>query len=85
MSKIYIRTSDIFNIEDAKKRTAYFNFCREKALKCGLICDCHIKGEKTTLFMEGSKLQYIKYYLATLLKTEYKTDGIKRLISIIFT
>ena len=85
MSKNYIKTSDIFNIEDAKKRTAYFNFCREKALKCGLICDYHIEGKNTTLFMEGSKLQYIKYYLATLLKTKYKTDGIKRLISIIFT
>ena len=85
MSKNYIKTSDIFNIEDAKKRTAYFNFCREKALKFGLICDYHIEGKNTTLFMEGSKLQYIKYYLATLLKTKYKTDGIKRLISIIFT
>ena len=80
MSKIYIKTSDIFNFEDAKKRMKYFNFCRKKALKCGLICKCHIEGEKTTLFMEGSKLQYIKYYLATLLANEYKTDGIKRLI-----
>ena len=85
MSKNYIKTSDIFDIKDAKKRTAYFNFCLEKALKCGLICDYHIEGKNTTLFMEGSKLQYIKYYLATLLKTKYKTDGIKRLISIIFT
>ena len=84
MSKIYIRTSDIFNIEDAKKRMKYFNFCHEKALKCGLTCKCHIEGKNTTLFMEGSKLQYIKYYLATLLNTKYKTDGIKRLISIIF-
>ena len=85
MSKIYIRTSDIFDLEDAKKRMTYFNFCHEKALKCGLTCKCHIEGKNTTLFMEGSKLQYIKYYLATLLKTEYKTDSIKRLISIIFT
>lgn len=84
MSKKYIETLDIFNIEDAKKRMAYFNFCREKALKCGLICKCHIEGKNTTLFMEGSKLQYIKYYLAILLKTEYKMDGIKCLISIIF-
>ena len=80
MSKIYIRTFDIFNIEDAKKRMKYFNFCHEKALKCGLTCKCHIEGKNTTLFMEGSKLQYIKYYLATLLANEYKTDGIKRLI-----
>ena len=85
MRKIYIRTSDIFNIEDAKKRMTYFNFCHEKALKCRITCKCHIDGKNTTLFMEGSKLQYIKYYLATLLKTRYKTDCIKRLISIIFT
>ena len=85
MSKIYIRTSDIFNLEDAKKRMAYFNFCHEKALMCGLTCKCHIDGKNTMLFMEGSKSQYIKYYLATLLKTKDKTDGIKRLISIIFT
>ena len=29
MSKTYIRTSDIFNIEDAKKRMICFNFCHE--------------------------------------------------------
>ena len=63
----------------------FFNFCHEKALKCGLTCKCHIEGKNTTLFMEGDKLCYIKYYLATLLKNEYKIDGIKRLISIIFT
>ena len=85
MSKIYIKTSDIFDIEDAKKRMAYFDFCLEKALKCGLTCKCHIEGTNTTLFMEGDKLCYIKYYLATLLKNEYKMGGIKRLISIIFT
>ena len=85
MSKIYIKTSDIFDIKDAKKRMAYFDFCLEKALKCGLTCKCHIEGTNTTLFMEGDKLCYIKYYLATLLKNEYKIDGIKRLISIIFT
>ena len=80
MSKIYIKTSDIFDIKDAKKRTAYFDFCLEKALKCGLICKCHIEGTNTTLFMEGDKLCFIKYYLATLLKDKYKMDGIKRLI-----
>ena len=33
MSKIYIKTSDIFNFEDAKKRMKYFNFCRKKSIK----------------------------------------------------
>lgn len=85
MSKTYIRCSDVFNIIDEKKRMEYFNFCHEKALKFGLVCKCHIEGMNTTLFMKGSKQQFIKYYLSTLLKTKYKTDGIKRLISIIFT
>lgn len=85
MSKTYIKTFDVFNIKDAEKRMRYFNFCREKALKCGLICSCHIEDMNTTLFMEGSKQQFVKYYLASLLKTKHKADGIKRLISIIFT
>lgn len=85
MSKTYIRTFDVFNIEDEKKRMKYFDLCRKKALKCGLICQCHIEGMNTTLFMEGSKQQFVKYYSASLLKTKHKIDGIKRLISIIFT
>ena len=87
MSKTYtyIRTYDVFNIKDEKKRMEYFDFCREKALKCGLICKCHIGDVNTALFMEGRKQQFVKYYLISLLKTECKIDGIKRLISIIFT
>ena len=84
MSKIYINTFDVFNIEDAKKRIIYFKFCHEKALKCGLTCNAEIDGMGTKLFMSGSKKQFIKYYLATLSANEHKTDGIKRLISIIF-
>lgn len=85
MSKTYIRTSDIFNIEDEKKRMRYFDLCRKRALKSGLICQCHIEGMNTTLFMEGNKQQFVKYYSASLLKTKRKIDGIKRLILIIFT
>ena len=84
MSKNCIRTSDIFNFEDEKKRMKYFDFCREAALKCGLMCKCHVNGIKTTLFMWGSKRQFIKYYFITLFKTKYKVDGVKRIISIIF-
>ncbi len=87
MSKTYtyIRTYVVFNIEDEKKRTEWFDFCRENALKCGLTCKCHVNGTNTTLFMEGAKRRFVKYYLITLLKTKYKIDGIKRLVSIIFT
>lgn len=84
MSKTYIRTFDLFNIKDNKKRMRYFDFCRKIALECGLICQCHLEGTNTKLFMRGSKWQFVKYYLITLLKTERKTYGIKRLVSVIF-
>ena len=86
MRKIYIRTSDIFEYKDEVKRMKYFDFCHKKALKCGLICRCHIDGVNTKLFIEGSKWYIIKYYLITVFKTEDNTiDAIKRIVSLIFT
>lgn len=85
MRKIYIRTVDIFEYKDAEKRMKYFDFCRKKALKYGLICSSHIDGMNTRLFIEGRKLKVVQYYLATVFKTGDGIDGIKRLISIIFT
>lgn len=85
MRKIYIRTSDVFNYKNAEKRMKYFDFCRRKALECGLVCHCHIDDIDTTLFIEGRKSNVIKYYLATVFKTKDGIDGIKRLVSIIFT
>ena len=86
MRKIYIRTSDIFEYNDEVKRMKYFDFCHKKALKCGLICRCHIDGVNTKLFIEGSKWDIIKYYLITVFKTEDNTiDAIKRITSLIFT
>lgn len=49
MRKIYIRTSDIFDYKDAEKRMKHFDFCRKKALECGLICRSHIDGMNTRL------------------------------------
>ena len=86
MKKIYIRTSDIFEYKDEVKRMKYFDFCHKKALKCGLICRCHIDGVNTKLFIEGNKWDIIKYYLITVFKTEDNTiDAIKRITSLIFT
>ena len=86
MKKIYIKTSDIFNYKDEVKRMKYFDFCHKKALKCGLICRCHIDGVNTKLFIEGSKWDIIKYYLITVFKTEDDTiDAVKRIVSLIFT
>lgn len=83
--KTYIRTSDIFNNKDVNIRMNYIYFCYTKALKCGLQCRLDIGEKFSTLLLSGSKWGFIKYYLITLLKTENKMDGIKRLISIIFT
>ena len=86
MRKIYIKTSDVFDYKDEVKRMKYFDFCHKKALKCGLICRCHIDGVNTKLFIEGSKWNIIKYYLVTVFKTEDNTiDAIKRITSLIFT
>ena len=86
MRKIYIRTSDVFDYKDEVKRMKYFDFCHKKALKCGLICRCHIDGVNTKLFIKGSKWNVIKYYLVTVFKTEDNTvDAIKRITSLIFT
>lgn len=86
MRKVYIRTYDIFAYKDEVKRMKYFDFCHKKALKCGLICQCHIDGVNTKLFIEGSKLNIIKYYLITAFKTEDNVmDAIKRISSLIFT
>lgn len=85
MMKKFIRTSDVFEHKDEIKRMQYFNFCREKALKCGLMCRCHIDSKNTTLFIEGRKVNVLKYYLLTVFKTEDGIDGIKHIISIIFT
>lgn len=86
MRKTYIRTSDIFDYKNAEKRMKYFDFCRKKALKYSLTCRCYIDGIDTTLFIEGSKWNVIKYYLATVFRTEDGLiNGIKRIISIIFT
>lgn len=82
MRKIYIRTSDIFDYKDAEKRMKHFDFCRKKALECGLICRSHIDGMNTRLFIEGRKSKMVRYYLATIFKTGDGANGVKRLISI---
>lgn len=83
--KKYICTSDIFDITDGKKRMDMFNYCHRHALNLGLICQSHLDGKDTILYMTGSKSKFIKYYAMTLFQSENILDGIKRIISIIFT
>ena len=86
MSKIYIKTSDIFPYKDEVKRMKHFDFCHKKALKCGLICRGHIDGCNTKLFIAGPKWDVIRYYLITVFNTDDNIiDAIKRIISLILT
>ncbi|MDO5399001.1 MAG: hypothetical protein Q4G33_13845 [bacterium] len=86
MSKIRIKTGDVFNIKSENIRQKYFDYCHKKALKCGIQCIADITEEGFMILkMTGSKTQLVKYYLITLFKTTHKADGIKRLFSIIMT
>lgn len=86
MSKTYIRTSDIFNIKNEVINQRYFKYCYQKAIKYGIQCTKHMNEQHfIVLGLSGNKYQLVKYYLATMLKTQNKLDGVKRLISIITT
>lgn len=84
MSKIEFHTYDIFNIEDDSMRKKIFDSCHKKALRCGLRCRCIIDHD-WKLELWGFKHQFVKYYLSTIFENVSKTDGIKRLVSFIFT
>ena len=86
MTKTFIRTRDIFDIDNGSIRQRYFKYCYEAALKCGLQCVQRTnKDGFIVLELSGPKCQFVKYYFKTLSKTTSKMDGVKRLISIIFT
>lgn len=84
MSKIYIRTKDVFNIYDANFNQKCLNYCYEKALKYGILCGKTYNKKHWVLELAGPKHQVVKYYFVTMLKTTNKINGIKRLISVIF-
>ncbi len=84
MVKTYFHTCDIFDIEDEVVRRKYFNFCYKKALKCGLKCRCIIENSFMELELWGSKYEFLKYYLKTLTKCQYKLKGVRRFISFLF-
>lgn len=84
MRKVRIHTRDIFNFNNARGMK-YFDLCHKEALKCGLTCRCITDQPFMSLELWGRKGSFIKYYTKTLLICKKKTDGIKRLISIITT
>lgn len=84
MKKICIRTYDVFNFENKIFEEECYIFCYNTALKCNLQTIKTTDGVNRILYLAGLKHDMIKYYFITLLKTERKSKGIQRLISMIF-
>lgn len=83
MNKTCFYTYDIFNIKDVTERMRCFDSCRKAALSCGLTVRCIMKDKYLKLELWGTKTQFVKYYIKTLLKCVHKYDGIKRLMTTI--
>jgi hypothetical protein len=77
------RTYDTFNIENDEKRNEFLKKCLRAALKSGLSCGYVMDGTKTRLHMNGTKKQFIKYYLNTISYNESFTNAVRRLINCI--
>ena len=82
MAKLY-RTYDLFDIENEEQRNDCLTLCIYAALKSGLSCKHVMNGTKTKLYMNGTKKQFIKYYLSTISYNESFTNTVRRLIKCI--
>lgn len=82
MTKLF-KTYDLFDIKDEDTRKYCLLHCLDMALRCGLMCKCHLDGINTRLHMSGTKQQFVKYYLKTLMFNKPFFDGLKRLMYII--
>lgn len=84
MKKTGIRTYDVFNFENKIFEEECYVFCYNTALKCNLQTIKMFDGTNRILYLAGLKHNIVKYYFITLLKTEHKFNGIRRLIKMIF-
>lgn len=74
------RTCDTFNIENDEKRNKFLKKCLRAALKSGLSCGYVMDGTKTRLHMNGTKKQFVNYYLKTILYNESIANGVRMVI-----
>jgi hypothetical protein len=81
MTKTYFHTYDIFDIKDEVKRKRYFDSCLKEALNCGLTYEYFMENSIIKLELWGSRLEFLRYYLKTLIKCQHKLNGIIRLAS----
>lgn len=84
MTNTFFHTYDIFNIEDVVTSQRYFDSCHKKALNSGLKCLCLTNDSFKVLVLWGTKHQFLKYYLSTIMAYECKWKGVIRFISFLF-
>lgn len=65
MQKVIYHTADIFSHSNTATKK-WFDHCYKIAVKCGLTCRKAVEENRDlVLYMHGSKLAFIKYYLMT--------------------
>ena len=84
MRTIMIRTQDIIHVTNQEKRRLLNKFYAE-SLRCGLKSHIQDNGIEAILVLEGSKRNFVKYYLLTVFDTDSVFRGIIRLLDIILT
>lgn len=79
----YIRTWESFRrIEDCNAKERVYEYCCTKAKKSGITC---VRSSNDTLVLFGTKWQFIKYYIKTILYWTSLKEGFSRLFEVIFT
>ena len=82
----YIKTYDIFNIDDKNINIEYFKYCARVAKKCGVFDTFGVDDKGfPKINLRGRKSSMVRYYFKTIFKSSYKLDGVKRLVYIIST
>ena len=83
----YIKTCDIFNVEDMNTNIEFFTYCTRIARELEILdtfgVDENSFYPKINLY--GKKSSMVLYYFKTMFKTKNKIDGFVRLIDIILT
>ena len=82
----YIKTCDIFNIDDKNINIEYFKYCARAAKKCGVFDTFGVDDKGfPKINLRGRKSSMVRYYFKTIFKSSDKQDGVKRLVDIILT
>lgn len=75
MSKVIIRTSDMFEHTDERTRLARYLACFKIASWLGIVSGKEKNNSTITLYLTGSKFRICLYYLLTTARSDNKTVG----------